>query len=86
MLGDREFCSLDLATSLQTRNVRCCLSFKKTIFIEVKNKILQRLDELPIKPGVALYYQGNKIGKIGHFQDFVVAAKWKINYRNQNTK
>jgi hypothetical protein len=47
---------------------------------------LQRLDELPIKPGVALYYQGNKIRKIGHFQDFVVAAKWKINYRNQNTK
>ncbi|MEG4218624.1 hypothetical protein QUA27_25010 [Microcoleus sp. Pol14C6] len=30
--------------------------------------------------------KGRESVKPGNFQDFVVAAKWKINYRNQNTK
>lgn len=86
VLGDREFCSLDLATWLQERNVGFCLRLKKATCLEVENQIWQRLDELPIKPGVALYYQGKRIRKTAPVSGFFLAAKWKRNYRNQTTK
>jgi len=86
LLGDREFCSLDLATWLQERNVGFCLRLKKATCLEVENQIWQRLDELPIKPGVALYYQGKRIRKTAPVSGFFLAAKWKRNYRNQTTK
>jgi hypothetical protein len=86
VLGDREFCSLDLATWLQARNVGFCLRLKKATCLEVENQIWQRLDELPIKPGVALYYQGKRIRKTQPVSGFFPAAKWKRNYRNQTTK
>ena len=86
VLGDREFCSLDLARWLQERNVGFCLRLKKATCLEVENQIWQRLDELPIKPGVALYYQGKRIRKTAPVSGFFLAAKWKRNYRNQTTK
>jgi len=86
VLGDREFCSVDLATWLQARNVGFCLRLKKATCLEVENQIWQRLDELPIKPGVALYYQGKRIRKTQPVSGFFLAAKWKRNYRNQTTK
>ena len=86
VLGDREFCSIDLATWLQARNVGFCLRLKKATCLEVENQIWQRLDELPIKPGVALYYQGKRIRKTRPVSGFFLAAKWKRNYRNQTTK
>ena len=86
VLGDREFCSLDLATWLQARKVGFCLRLKKATCLEVENQIWQRLDELPIKPGVALYYQGKRIRKTAPVSGFCLVAKWKRNYRNQSTK
>ena len=86
VLGDREFYSLDLATWLQARNVGFCLRLKKATCLEVENQIWQWLDELPIKPGVALYYQGKRIRKTAPVSGFRLAAKWKRNYRNQTTK
>jgi len=86
VLGDREFCSLDLATWLQARNVGFCLRLKKATCLEVKNQIWQRLDELPIKPGVALYYQGKRIRKTVPVSGFALAAKWKRSYRGQTPK
>jgi len=86
VLGDREFCSLDLATWLQERKVGFCLRLKKATCLEVENQIWQRLDELPIKPGVALYYQGKRIRKTAPVSGFFLAAKWQRNYRNQTTK
>jgi len=86
VLGDREFCSLDLAAWLQARNVGFCLRLKKATFLEVENQIWQRLDELPIKPGVALYYQGKRIRKTVPSSGFALAAKWKRSYRCQTPK
>ncbi len=86
VLGDREFCSLDLAAWLQARNVGFCLRLKKATCLEVENQIWQRLDDLPIKPGWALYYQGKRIRKTAPVSGFSLAAKWKRNYRNQTTK
>jgi hypothetical protein len=59
---------------------------KKATCLEVENQIWQRLDELPIKPGVALYYQGKRIRKTRPVSGFFRVAKWKRNYRNQTTK
>jgi len=44
------------------------------------------LDELPIKPGVALYYQGKRIRKTVPVSGFALAAKWKRSYRCQIPK
>ena len=86
VLGDREFCALDLATWLQARNVGFCLRLKKATCLEVENQIWQRLDELPIKPGVALYYQGKRIRKTVPVSGFALAAEWKRSYRGQTPK
>jgi len=86
VLGDREFCSLDLATWLQARNVGFCLRLKKATYLEVENQIWHRLDELPIKQGIALYYQGKRIRKTAPVSGFSLAVKWKRNYRHQTTK
>jgi len=59
---------------------------KKATCLEVKNPIGQRLDDLPIKPGFALYYKGKRIRKTAPVSGFSLAAKWKRNYRNQTTK
>ena len=85
-LGDREFCSLDLASWLVASHVDFCLRLKKNTCVEVENQIWQRLDELAIKPGVALYYQGKRIRKTRPVSGFALAAKWKRNYRGQRTK
>ena len=86
VLGDREFCSLDLAQWLVARNTGFCLRLKKNTCVEVENQIWQRLDELAIKPGVALYYQGRRIRKTGPVSGFALAAKCQRNYRSQRTK
>ena len=86
LLGDREFCSLDLASWLVASHVDFCLRLKKNTCVEVENQIWQRLDELAIKPGVALYYQGKRIRKTRPVSGFSLAAKWKKNYRCQITK
>ena len=86
VLGDREFCSLDLAAWRKAWSVGFCLRLKKATCLEVENQIWQRLDDLPIKPGVTLYYQGKRIRKTAPVSGFSLAAKWKRNYRNQTTK
>jgi hypothetical protein len=59
---------------------------KKATCLEVENQIWQRLDELPIKPGVTLYYQGKRIRKTVPVSGFALAAKWKRSYRCQTPK
>ena len=86
VLGDREFCSLDLARWLQASLVGFCLRLKKNTCMEVENQIWQRLDELAITPGVCVYYQGRKIRKTGPVLGFALAAKWKRSYRCQTAK
>ncbi|MBD2039652.1 IS4 family transposase [Microcoleus sp. FACHB-672] len=86
VLGNREFCSLDLASWLVASHVGVCLRLKKATCLEVENQIWQRLDELPIKPGISCYYQGRRIRKTRPVAGFSVAAKWKRNYRGQTAK
>jgi hypothetical protein len=46
VLGDREFCSVDLANWLRTMGVSFWLRLKKNHCLETENLIWQRLDQL----------------------------------------
>ncbi|MEG4345106.1 hypothetical protein QUB70_17790 [Microcoleus sp. A003_D6] len=48
VLGDREFCSVDLGNWLKSKGVSFCLRLKKNLCIETEHLIWQRLDELGI--------------------------------------
>ncbi|NEQ84170.1 MAG: transposase [Moorea sp. SIO2I5] len=77
VLGDREFCSVDLASWLREKNVYFCLRLKKNHFIEQENEIWTQLQQLGLKPGIAFYLRGIKITKTKQVVGFDLAAKWQ---------
>lgn len=77
VLGDREFCSVKLATYLQSWGVYFCLRLKKNEFVEVEKDIWRELNNLGFRPGIAFFLKGVKVTKTKGFVSFNVAAKWK---------
>ena len=86
VLGDREFCSVDLANWLKSKGVSFCLRLKKNHCIEMEDLIWQRLDELGIVPGTSLYVQGKRVRKTRPATGFELACKWKRNYGKSQVK
>jgi len=80
VLGDREFCSVDLANWLREKGVSFCLRLKKNHCIETEHLVWQRLDQLGIIPGTSLYFQGKRVRKTRPATGFDLACKWKRNY------
>jgi hypothetical protein len=80
VLGDREFCSVDLGNWLRTECVYFCLRLKRNEFIQLEGKIWLRLDCVGLVPGVSLYFQGVKVTKTKGFAGVNVACKWKRKY------
>ncbi|CBN57994.1 MULTISPECIES: IS4 family transposase [Kamptonema] len=80
VLGDREFCSVDLGNWLKTKGVSFCLRLKKNHCIETESLIWQRLEQLKIVPGTALYFQGVRVRKTRPVIGFDIACKWKRDY------
>jgi hypothetical protein len=93
VLGDREFCGVDLAKWLtQQEKTDFCLRIKKNVgvaarrvYIELNGEI-KTLAELGLLPGMSVYYQGVKITKGKGFGPINLAAKWKKTYRKKKTK
>ena len=79
VLGDREFCSVDLANWLKEKGVSFCLRLKKNLCIETEHLVWQRLDELGIVPGTSLYFQGKRVRKTLPATGFALACKWRRN-------
>ena len=77
ILGDREFCSVDLASWLRENDVYFCLRLKKNHFIEQETEIWVQLQQLGLKPGISFYLQGIKITKTKQVMGFDLAAKWQ---------
>lgn len=77
VLGDREFCSVQLARYLQAQGVYFCLRLKKNEFIEVEKDIWIELNKLGLTPGTSLFIKGVKVTKTKGFISFNVACKWK---------
>jgi hypothetical protein len=48
VLGDGEFCSIDLGNWLKKKGVSFCLRLKRNHCIEIEHLVWQRLDELGI--------------------------------------
>jgi hypothetical protein len=79
LLGDGEFCSVDLANWLKEKGVSFCLRLKKNLCIETEHLVWQRLDELGIVPGTSLYFQGKRVRKTRAVTGFALACKWRRN-------
>ena len=86
VLGEREFCSVDLANWPRTMGVSFCLRLKKNPCLETENLIWQRLDQLGVVPGTSLYFQGVRIRKTRPLAGFDIACIWKRDYRGIKVK
>jgi hypothetical protein len=87
VLGDREFCGIELAQWLsEEQQVYLSLRLKKNEYVELEDQIWFQLSDLGLTPGMSLYYQGVKVTKIKGFGGFNLAAKWKRNYQGRASK
>ena len=81
VLGDREFCNVDLASWLSSINVYFCLRLRKNEYIEISSDVWKKLRDVGLAPGMSLYFKGVKITKTKGFQGANIACKWKRKYR-----
>ena len=86
LLGDREFCSVDLGNWPGAMGVSFCLRLKKNHCVETENLIWQRLDQLGVVSGTSLYFQGIRVRKTRPVAGFDIACKWKRDYRGLKVK
>lgn len=86
ILGDREFCNVDLARWLGEMKTYFSLRLKKHEYVELENHIWFHLKDLGLTPGSSLYYQGVKVTKTKGFGGVNLAAKWSRNYRDKSQK
>lgn len=87
VLGDREFCGVDLGKWLsEEKKVYFSLRLRKNEYIELEEQIWFQLSDLGLAPGMSLYYQGIKVTKTKGFSGFNLAAKWRRKYRGKSSK
>ena len=87
VLGDREFCGVELGRWLsQMEQVYLSLRLKKNEYVELESSIWFQLSDLGLAPGMSLYYQGIKVTKTKGFGGFNLAAKWKRNYQGKSSQ
>jgi hypothetical protein len=76
VLGDREFCSIELGNWLREQHVYFCLRLKRNEFIQVEGEMWVQLQNLGLVPGLSLYFKGVKVTKTKGFTGFNIACKW----------
>lgn len=81
VLGDREFCSVELGNWLREKRVYFCLRLKRDEFIQVEGEIWLQLQNLGLTPGVSLYFRGVKVTKTKRLAGFNIACKWQRKYQ-----
>lgn len=86
VLGDREFCSVDLGKWLRNQdNTYFCLRLKKNEYLKISEVWIQ-LEQLCLLPGMSCYYQGVKVTKTKGFTGVNIVGKWRKKYRNKSSK
>ena len=84
VLGDREFCGVELGRwLLREQLVSFSLRLKKNEYVELEQQIWFQLSDLGLTSGMSCYYQGVRVTKTKGFGGFNLAAKWKRNYRQK---
>ena len=86
VLGDREFCSLELANWPREKHLHFCLRLKCSLCIETEPEIWEPLKEVGLLPGISLYFSGVKVRKTQPIEEFDIACKWKRKYRGVSVK
>jgi len=86
ILGDREFCGVELAQWLKEKaQVKFVLRVKKNEYFQ-RDGEWKTLKDLGLTPGMSLYLEGVKVTKSKGFGDVNIAAKWKKNYRSNRSQ
>lgn len=80
VLGDREFCSVKLASWLRDSDVYFCLRLKKNEFVQVEKDIWVALKDLGLAPGICFFLKGVSVTKTPGFFNFNIAGKWQRKY------
>ena len=83
VLGDREFCSIELGKWLESQGLSICLRLRCNEYIRRQNEFTQQLKLLGLKPGMAMFFTGVNVTKQLGCSQFNVACKWKRNYRQK---
>lgn len=85
VLGDREFCSVELGQWLVSQGLSVCLRLKCNEYIRRYQEFTHQLKHLGLKPGMSMFFAGVNVTKQVGFNQFNVACKWKRNYRQNQT-
>ncbi len=86
LLGDREFCGVDLAKWLGERGAYIALRLKKSEYIELPDQLKIQLSQLGIQAGESRFFQDIKVTKTKGFGPINVAVRKKRNYTSNITK
>ena len=81
VLGDREFCSVDLARWLGQQGHYFCLRQKKSTYVLIEDKPWLKLGQLGLTPGTKCFYNTVTMTKSKGFDQAHLAGKWKRRYR-----
>lgn len=81
VLGDREFCSVDLARWLGQKGHHFCLRQKKSTYVLIEDKPWLKLSQLGLVPGTKCFYNAVTMTKSKGFESAHLAGKWKRRYR-----
>lgn len=76
LLGDREFCSKDLATWLLEIGWGYCLRIKKSTYVHLNQEESVTLNQLASHPGIFIFLRGVNITKSTHKFPFNVAVHY----------
>jgi hypothetical protein len=80
-LGDREFCSVDLARWPGEQGGYFCLRLKASTQIQIEDEEWQALSKLGLTPGHHVFFNQVSVTKTKGFGAARVAGKWKRRYR-----
>ncbi|CAA9416841.1 Enolase [uncultured Leptolyngbya sp.] len=81
VLGDREFCSVELGQWLADQGLLLCLRLRRNEYIRNAPKITQQLSQVGLAPGTSMFFAGVNVTKQRGFGSFNVACKWTRHYR-----
>ncbi len=85
VLGDREFCSIELGQWLENQGLALCLRLRCNEYIRRQTEFTQQLKQLGLKPGMSMFFAGVNVTKQLGFKQFNVVCKWKRSYRKNKT-
>lgn len=81
VLGDREFCSVELARWLGRQGYYFCLRQKQSTYVLLAETLWLKLAQMGLMPGTKCFYNEVTVTKSKGFGQMRIAGKWKRRYR-----